>query len=259
MAATFLRHRSTDCLSYDWAACLPEMQSAFAGNARQMLCGYQEPARAWRNDRVLILTLSIALHSAFWLLWKQPAVAVTAPRLLSSVEVALVTTQPAVQPAPPVSQPQPEKPPEEKPKPKPAKPRSKSVAKPEKRMPVRTEPAVPAEAATPAAAAPAPAVAAAPSVPFVEASYQADYLHNPPPKYPSLARERHWEGTVVLRVQVLPDGSSGTIGIERSSGHDSLDEAAAEAARDWNFVAAKRGEETVASWVLIPIEFKLKN
>ncbi|WP_156302684.1 energy transducer TonB, partial [Methylogaea oryzae] len=98
-----------------------------------------------------------------------------------------------------------------------------------------------------------------PVAPFVEASYRASYLNNPAPKYPMLAKERHWEGLVVLKVQVLADGSSGGVSVEQSSGHDVLDEAAAEAARHWRFVPAKRGEDNVTSVVLVPIEFKLRS
>lgn len=100
-------------------------------------------------------------------------------------------------------------------------------------------------------------VAPPPPDPFVPAAVNADYLNHPDPDYPSIARSRHWEGDVLLKVLVREDGASGAVEVERSSGHDALDEAATEAVRGWRFVPAKRGDMTVASWVTIPISFRL--
>lgn len=74
-----------------------------------------------------------------------------------------------------------------------------------------------------------------------------------------MARERHWQGEVLIRTHILADGSAGDVRLERSSGHDALDEAAMDAVQHWRFVAAKEGDKAVDSWVIIPIEFKLRN
>lgn len=234
---------------YDTAVCLPELQQIFARDARRVTSHFDKP-EAWRSDRVLILLLSVSLHGLGWWVWQQATIPATAPRLLNSIEVALVSPQPEARPAPPV--PKPEKPQQEAPKPK-LKP--KPVTKAAKPTEAKPEESASAPAAP---SAPAP-TATASNMPFVEADYRADYLHNPAPKYPETARQRHWEGLVLLRVRVLTDGSSGEVLIDRSSGHAVLDETAVEAAHHWNFVPAKRGEETIAAWVIIPIEFKLKN
>lgn len=87
----------------------------------------------------------------------------------------------------------------------------------------------------------------------------ANYLNNPKPHYPSIARSRHWEGLVYLRVYVTPDGHCGNLNIQRSSGHDVLDESAMTAVRKWRFVPGKRGGTPIASWVTVPIEFRLRD
>ncbi|CCE23233.1 energy transducer TonB [Methylotuvimicrobium alcaliphilum] len=93
---------------------------------------------------------------------------------------------------------------------------------------------------------------------FVPADSNAAYLNNPKPVYPMYARRRGWEGTVVLRVHVGADGHTQRVTIQRSSGHDVLDESAMDAVKEWRFVPAKRGEIAEASWVKIPIVFHLK-
>jgi periplasmic protein TonB len=45
--------------------------------------------------------------------------------------------------------------------------------------------------------------------------------------------------------------------VYRSSGISRLDDAALAAVKRWRFVPAKRGAQTVESWVLVPIEFEL--
>lgn len=49
---------------------------------------------------------------------------------------------------------------------------------------------------------------------------------NPIPRYPQLARERGWEGVVVLAVQVGAGGEALSVGIAKSSGHGLLDASA---------------------------------
>ncbi|NOS75119.1 MAG: TonB family protein [Methyloglobulus sp.] len=87
----------------------------------------------------------------------------------------------------------------------------------------------------------------------------AGYLNNPKPHYPGIARNRHWEGLVYLRVYVTADGRCGNLNLQRSSGHDVLDESAIEAVRKWKFVPGKQGGSPVASWVTVPIEFYLRD
>lgn len=85
----------------------------------------------------------------------------------------------------------------------------------------------------------------------------ADYLKNPPPRYPSDARRRRQQGAVMLSVSVTPSGAPRMVQVARSSGHSLLDEAALEAVRQWQFVPARRGSQTVEGTVLVPIEFRI--
>lgn len=94
---------------------------------------------------------------------------------------------------------------------------------------------------------------------FSEANYKANYAHNPKPDYPSIAKSRGWQGKVMLRVLVSAEGAGLSVAVDQSSGHEALDESAVEAVRRWRFIPAKRGETPVASSVLVPIVFKLRN
>lgn len=84
-----------------------------------------------------------------------------------------------------------------------------------------------------------------------------DYLRNPPPAYPRLAREQGWEGTVVLDVDVLPSGRCGAIEVLSTSGYRVLDEAAIAAVRRWVFRPARQWFRPIAFRVEIPITFRL--
>ena len=77
------------------------------------------------------------------------------------------------------------------------------------------------------------------------------------PHYPELARRRGIEGTVLLKVRVTEQGRVETVQVERSAGHPTLDQSAAEAVQRWRFEPARQGGVPVAIWVLIPVEFKL--
>lgn len=82
---------------------------------------------------------------------------------------------------------------------------------------------------------------------------------NPRPRYPRQALRRGWEGTVVLWVDVQPDGTAGDVGIVTSSGHDCLDAAALDAVRRWRFrPAVDERAVPYACTVKLPITFTLK-
>lgn len=113
----------------------------------------------------------------------------------------------------------------------------------------------------PVAAAPAPVVAppAPPPPPLVPPSFNAAYLNNPAPAYPSLSRRMGEEGRVMLRVHVSEQGTATQVQLRTSSKHPRLDDAALEAVRRWRFVPARRGDQPVAAWVLVPISFSLRS
>jgi len=225
----------------------------------------KQGCRSWLEPAFSIAAAA-ALHAAVWAAWiaipANPEPVETPPQL---VEVSLIAAQPEASPVPP--QPQVQQPPPPKPeKPAPKKP-DKPKPKPKPKPAVRPAPAPapePSQATLPsvptdAPIAPVQAKPAAPApAPFVEATYKAPGLNNPPTRYPRVALERRWEGKVTLRVQVMPNGSAGEIKIERSSGHEILDEATVEQVSNWHFIPARKGDQAVVSWVIVPIEYKLK-
>lgn len=188
--------------------------------------------------------------------------------------------------APPKPEPKPEAPVEiVPPKPKPIakpQPKPKPVVKPRPRPPEPAPPVLaaatptpepaPVEAALPPAEVapppppelppPAPVVVAPPAPPppppVTPPVFNADYLRNPPPAYPALSRRIGEKGRVILRVLVSPAGTAETIEIRASSGYTRLDQAAREAVQRWKFVPARRGEQPIAAWVLIPVSFRLE-
>ncbi|MBW1980111.1 MAG: energy transducer TonB [Deltaproteobacteria bacterium] len=84
------------------------------------------------------------------------------------------------------------------------------------------------------------------------------YGYRTEPHYPRLAVRRGYQGTVLLRVYVLEDGHVATVQIKESSGYKILDDAAVQAVRNWRFNPGRLGERHIASWVLVPISFKLE-
>ena len=87
--------------------------------------------------------------------------------------------------------------------------------------------------------------------------FDAAYLRNPEPDYPALSRRLHEEGRVVLRVLVSAEGLPQQLELRTSSGHLRLDQAALDAVRRWRFAPARRGAESLAAWVLVPLTFSL--
>lgn len=85
----------------------------------------------------------------------------------------------------------------------------------------------------------------------------AEYLNNPPPRYPEKARLLHQQGTVLLDILVDKNGTPKSIHIMESSGYLLLDHAALEKVRHWKFIPAKRGTQTIEAHVEIPITFRI--
>lgn len=77
------------------------------------------------------------------------------------------------------------------------------------------------------------------------------------PKYPRMSQRRNEEGNVMLRVQVLPSGKTGSIQITGSSGYKRLDEAAVKAVEKASFEPARKFGKAVESETEITITFKL--
>jgi protein TonB len=88
-------------------------------------------------------------------------------------------------------------------------------------------------------------------------SFGAAYLNNPAPAYPMLARKMGEQGKVLLKVLVSQDGKAETVKVDTSSGHHKLDQAAIEAVKRWSFVPAKRSNQPISAYVLVPVNFTL--
>jgi TonB family protein len=97
--------------------------------------------------------------------------------------------------------------------------------------------------------------AASPNDEIIEA---AKPLHALQIVYPPKAERHEEEGTVVLKMRVLADGSTNEIVIFKSSGYPLLDSSALESAMGMRFSPAKnRLGMPIDSSVFIPILYKL--
>lgn len=94
--------------------------------------------------------------------------------------------------------------------------------------------------------------------PVTPPDFSADYLNNPPPRYPVESRHLREQGTVTVKVLVTPEGAVQELKLAESSGHSRLDKAAMAAIRNWRFAPAKQAGKAVAAWVIVPIPFVLR-
>ena len=171
---------------------------------------------------------------------------------LAVLSVSLLPPAPEAKPQPEIVPPKP-RPIERRPTPVPLPSQLAAPAESPSPSPIAVSPApTPVAAQAPIAAPPAPA---APTPP----RFDANYLDNPKPPYPSLSRKLNEQGRVLLRVNVAADGNATEVQLHTSSGHPRLDDSALATVRRWKFVPARLGQEAVAAWVLVPIAFTLKD
>ncbi len=210
----------------------PEMYSLFPN----------EPKKSPLSERLSVVGLVVLLHlsvfAGYLLQPEMPAV------LINEMSISFANMQ--MQQADVVPQPKPE--------PKPRK------IEPE---PVPTDEPVVKEEAPPVMeeASPAPQDASPPSpvVLDTEPDYRADYLNNPRPPYPMVARRMGYHGKVVLNVEVLAEGKAGQVKLHTSSGYEILDNAALQTVKTWRFSPARRFGQPVTQWFLVPIKFSLED
>ena len=118
----------------------------------------------------------------------------------------------------------------------------------------------PVKAELPAHVAEAPAKVEAVAEPVVEPpKFGAAYLNNPAPAYPSVSRRFGEQGRVLLRVLVSENGLAQSVQLDSSSGYEKLDRAAMEAVKKWSFIPARRSNQPVSAYVLVPIKFSLNS
>lgn len=202
------------------------------------------------------LGMVVALHLlAFWLLLRMNVVSLPAP--LAALSVSLLPPAETITPAPEIVPP----------KPKPLERRRLAPTPvPQTPEPQPMQIAAPSESPTPVAAAVPPVptfvaapVAVAPAPTATQPRFDADYLDNPKPPYPSISRRMGEQGRVVLRVHVDANGLTLDVQLHASSGSERLDNSALQTVRRWKFVPARLGSELIAATVLVPIAFSLKD
>lgn len=196
-------------------------------------------------ELVAVVLLHVAVLAALLLMEVVP---VPAP-----VATLMVQILPSAPPAPEETPPRPKPPtPQVKPRPSPRPTPAPPVMAARSEAPAAEEAPQPVEKPVPA-----PPVPAAPAT-YVEPRFDANYLDNPAPVYPPISRRAGEEGKVVLRVHVEPDGRPSQVLVRVSSGFERLDRAAETAVWRWKFIPARRGQEAVAAWVLVPVVFSLR-
>ncbi len=79
------------------------------------------------------------------------------------------------------------------------------------------------------------------------------------PVYPESARRAGIQGTTLLRIRIEADGHVSDVSVQRSAGHQSLDEAAADAVRRWRFDPAVNSSGPVSMWAVVPVEFRISD
>jgi len=208
------------------------------------------------------LALVAAAHLALgWaLLGQAPAPPITVPP--QPLRVSLIAPAPAPSAPAEPQRPQPRNVAPPQPRPTPAV-RATAQAAPAAApasdpSPQPATPAADTPRASPAPPAPA-ANAPADNPPPTPPRFDAGYLDNPAPPYPGLSRRLGEEGRVLLRVFVAADGSPAQVEVHHSSGFARLDAAALETVRRWRFAPARRGEERIGAWVVVPISFSLRS
>ena len=85
------------------------------------------------------------------------------------------------------------------------------------------------------------------------------YRQTSPPVYPQAARQKGYEGLVLISVEILENGSPGQLLVKKSSGYEILDQAALSAVRKWKFFPASKNSVHIRTWGDVPIRFVLQD
>ncbi|CAM3592060.1 energy transducer TonB [Acinetobacter baumannii] len=252
-------------------AATTEIADPFAQHDQDVI----QPAPVKLNKVLIAIVAVASAHLGIWYVAKQlptPALDIHKPEPVVIEIVKPVEPPKVIEPKiPPITE-KPKVPPVvEKPKPIPKqveqpkpvqksveqpKPVAKAVAEPTPQK--VAEPVVTKEVVTePVKKVAEPVKASDDNLPVTEAKGYAGYLSNPAPEYPEQALERGWEGSVILRVKVLANGSPDTVGVKQSSGKKILDSAAVRTVKQWKFSPALKGKTPVEGWVDVPIHYQL--
>lgn len=79
------------------------------------------------------------------------------------------------------------------------------------------------------------------------------------PVYPYAARQKNLQGVVIVRFLVDAEGRVTKASVVEASPAQVFDQAALDAVRKWRFAPARLDGERVATWMSVPIRFKMDN
>lgn len=197
------------------------------------------PERSPTHERIVVVGLVVVLHAAvvaaYWSRPEIPAVRV------NEMSISFASMQ----------MPQADTPPKAKPMPRPVQHAPDPLPAETLAMKEETQPAE--QSAQQNATPPSPVML------DTEPDYRADYLNNPRPPYPMVARRMGFHGKVILNVEVLAEGKAGQVLLKQSCGHDILDNAALQTVKTWRFTPARHSGQPVTQWFLVPIKFSLED
>ncbi len=95
-------------------------------------------------------------------------------------------------------------------------------------------------------------------VPYYKLEVKPKPVYSAVPEYPPLPLKAGIEGTTVVKMLVDVDGRVIDVKILKSSGNQSLDQAAIAAAMKSTFTPARQRDKLVRVWVARPVRFQLK-
>lgn len=79
----------------------------------------------------------------------------------------------------------------------------------------------------------------------------------PPFQYPRQAWKEGVGGETRLRIHIARDGSVDSAYVVSTSGHPALDSAALAGARELRYRPARRGDEPIAVWAVLPVRYPM--
>jgi periplasmic protein TonB len=203
------------------------------------------PERTPLRERAIVVGLVVALHlavfAAYWMQPESPAV------LVNEMSVSFANMQMQQADVAPQS------------KPRLSAPEPRSDPLPPSLLAVKEEVQPVQQNAAPSSPAQQNATPPSPVVLDTEPDYRADYLNNPRPPYPMVARRMGYYGKVVLDVEVLDEGTAGDVKLYQSSGYGILDNAAMQTVKTWHFTPARHLGRPVTQRFLVPIKFSLED
>lgn len=95
---------------------------------------------------------------------------------------------------------------------------------------------------------------ATPSAPTA-APTEVAAVRTPPPQYPIELACQGIGGTSTFKVVIDKDGTPGNVALVTGSGNGQLDERALKAVQGWEFKAATRAGQAVATTIQVPVSF----